>query len=105
RPLVEAGLRESIADSYHSLGLYLEAQTQLERAIELRKKAQGPAHPETLKDLKALLELYGNAYFGLPKSEALLKEIVDIENQGLGKADPESLKNTDRLVGLYLSEG
>jgi len=105
RPLVEAGLRESIAGSFLSLGLYLEAQTQLERAIELRKRAQGPAHPETLKDLKALLELNGNANFGLPKYEALLKEIVDIENQGLVKADPKSLNNTDRLVNLYLTEG
>ena len=102
RPVVEAALRETIADSYISLGVYGEAQSQLERAIELRKRAQGPLHRDTLKPLKALLELGRHALFGPPQFEELLKEIVDIENHTLGKEDSETLKNTSALAGLYL---
>jgi len=105
RPLVEAGLRESISDSYYSLGVYAEAQSQLERAVELRRRAQGRAHPDTLKALRALLQLNAQALFlTQPELEALLKKIVDIENQTLGKEDPEALKNTDSLAGLYLRD-
>lgn len=104
-PLVEAGLREGIAATYHSLGVYGEAQSQLERAVELRRRAQGQAHPDTLKALKALLDLGAQANLSRDKYEALLKEVLDIENQTLGKEDPETLKDTRRLAGVYLSYG
>jgi hypothetical protein len=39
QPLVEASIRNTIGDTYRDLGLYPEAQRQMERALELRRRA------------------------------------------------------------------
>jgi tetratricopeptide (TPR) repeat protein len=104
QPLAEAELREAIAASYLSLGLYTEGQSHLKRAVELHRRTQGPAHPDTLKALKALLELSRRALFSVSQVEALQKEIVDIESQALGKEHPETLTSMESLARLYLSD-
>ena len=48
QPLVEASIRETIGNTYRDLGLYPEAQQQLEGALHLRQRAQGVRHRDTL---------------------------------------------------------
>ncbi len=43
QPLIEAEIRQTIGKSYDNLGLYAEAQAQIERAVALRRKALGGA--------------------------------------------------------------
>ena len=38
QPLVEASIRQTIGKTYEDLGLYPEAQQQLERALDLRRR-------------------------------------------------------------------
>ena len=38
QPLVEAAIRQTIGDTYESLGDYAAGRPHLERALELRKK-------------------------------------------------------------------
>jgi non-specific serine/threonine protein kinase/serine/threonine-protein kinase len=85
RPSVEAKLREFIGVSYRSIGLFAEAQSQFERAVELYRREHGRAHPDSVKALKALLEVARRGVFSGAYVEALQQEIVDIEIQTLGK--------------------
>jgi tetratricopeptide (TPR) repeat protein len=105
-PLVEAELREAIARSYLSLGLFVEGQSQLERAVELRRRIQGQASPDTLKDLKTLMERVG-AYGNLSNSyvESLRTEIVEIENHLLGKEATTTLADEASLANTYFHRG
>src|SRR5262249_6677830 len=48
QPEVEASIRHTIGVAYRDLSLFAEAQTQLERALDLRRRALGSEHAETL---------------------------------------------------------
>ena len=58
QPLVEASIRETIGGTYEDLGLYPEAQAQMERALELRRRVLGDEHADTL----SVMSLLGNLY-------------------------------------------
>ncbi len=62
QPAVEASIRGTMGRTYRDLGLYPEAQVQLQRALDLRQRVQGADHPETLTaitELTNLLQLQG----------------------------------------------
>ena len=54
QPEVEAAIRGTIGQTYEDLGLYPEAQSQLERALDLQRRALGAKNPETLKTMSRL---------------------------------------------------
>jgi hypothetical protein len=54
-PLVEAAIRHTVGNTYKDLGLYAEAQRQLERALELRNRALGANHSDTLGAMHTIL--------------------------------------------------
>ena len=45
QPLVEASVRLTIGSTYMELGQYPQAQRELERAVDLRRRFLGEAHP------------------------------------------------------------
>ena len=47
QPLLEASIRETIGTTQEDLGLYPEAISQLERALELRRRMLGDEHVDT----------------------------------------------------------
>ncbi len=51
RPLVEASIRLTIGETYQQLGLFKEANPQLQLAYELRRRELGDEAPETLTAL------------------------------------------------------
>ncbi len=76
QPLVEASIRQTIGNTYLDLGIYPEAQKQIERAVELRRRLLGENHPDTLASLKTLGVLYrhqGKA----AQAEALLTKVLE----------------------------
>jgi hypothetical protein len=58
QPLVEASIRQTISTTYSDLGLYSDAQRQMERPFELRRRVLGEGHPDTLGTLDSVAELY-----------------------------------------------
>ncbi|HYM07628.1 MAG TPA: serine/threonine-protein kinase [Terriglobales bacterium] len=58
QPAVEASIRHTIGRTYMELGLFAEAQAQLERAVELRRRVLGPEHADTLSSMNDLAWLY-----------------------------------------------
>ena len=85
QPEVEAAIRYTIAITYQDLGLFPEAQQQMERALELRRRALGGAHPDTLRSLASLGEIAvirGN----YSKAEASFNTVLQLRKPG---AHPE----------------
>jgi tetratricopeptide (TPR) repeat protein len=75
QPLVEASIRETIGVTYRDLGLYHEAEQQVERALELRRGVLGEKHPDTLNSMDDLAALY--RYLGkYAQAEPLYTKVV-----------------------------
>ncbi|MGE0481056.1 MAG: tetratricopeptide repeat protein [Phycisphaerae bacterium] len=49
KPLVEAEIRETLADTYAALTEYAPAEHHLTRALDIRRSAQGEHHPQVLQ--------------------------------------------------------
>ncbi len=104
QPEVEASIRATIGQAYQELGLYSEAQVQLERALELQRRTLGPNDRTTLRTLSRLAStatLKGQ----FPQAESLLSEVVDIQRRALGPTDRETLGSMSTLALVYYYEG
>jgi non-specific serine/threonine protein kinase/serine/threonine-protein kinase len=104
QPLVEAGIRETIGNAYVDIGLFPEAQRQLERTLELRRRAQGEAHPETLNVINNLGTAY-NYHGNYDKAEALLNRALEIERRTIGKEHATTLTTMNDLAQAYVRLG
>src|SRR6202041_1972090 len=57
KPLVEAGIRDTVGESYAALGLYPEAKQQYQREYELRRGPLGEKNRDTLDALNSIAVL------------------------------------------------
>ena len=104
QPLVEASIRQTLAETYEALGLYPEAQQQVERALELRRRERGENDPDTLKTAYTLAWLYfdqGN----YKQAEDLYTRVVDKQRHILGTAHPDTLASMSDLGIVYQNLG
>ncbi len=103
QPLVEASIRQTIGNTYLDLGIYPEAQKQIERAIELRRRLLGEEHPDTLASLQTLGVLYrhqGKA----AQAESLLNKILGTQRRVLGENHPDTLESAHELGLAYYDQ-
>jgi eukaryotic-like serine/threonine-protein kinase len=104
RPLVEAAIRQIIGNSYLDMGLYPKALEQLERTVEIRRRALGDEHPDTLQSMNNLSVLYlqqGEA----PRAEPLLARLLEVRRRVLGEDNPDTLVSMNNLAASYRIEG
>jgi serine/threonine protein kinase/tetratricopeptide (TPR) repeat protein len=104
QPDLEAAIRDTIGQTYYDLGLYPEAQTQLERALELHRRAVGAENPRTLNTLMLL----GNAAEKrgrFPEAESLLLQTVAIQRRVLGSEHRDTLASMGNLAVVYYRLG
>ena len=104
QPEVEAAIRDTIGQTYQDLGLYPEARTQLERALELHRRVLGPENPETLKTMRRLgrtAELQGQ----YPEAEAILVQALEKQRRVLGPEHRDTLGSMNNLGLVYYREG
>ena len=100
QPLVEAAIRQTIANTYRDLGMYPEAQPHLERAIELRAKVQGDEHPDTLSAMRDLAEIY--VFQGrFAPAQILHAKVLAIRRRVLGEKHPATLDSMINLAEAY----
>lgn len=99
QPLVEASLRQTIGSAYSDLGLFQEAQVQIQRALDLRRGVLGPEHPDTVSSMYALGDLDARAGRYGP-AEALLNQVLEIRRRLRGDRDPDTLAAMGTLAGL-----
>ncbi|HKE29350.1 MAG TPA: tetratricopeptide repeat protein [Bryobacteraceae bacterium] len=104
QPLVEASIRQTVGNAYMRLGLFPEAQSHLQRAVELRQRALGEYHPETLKAINALAMLYlrQGKY---TDNEALSTRILEMRRHELCEEHRDTLDAMDMLGEIYSLQG
>ncbi len=105
-PLVEAGVRTTIGDTFVALGRYEEAVPVLRRTLELRKANYPEGSLEIAQSLDRLadpLSLLSN----LKEAEQLLRESLEMRRRALPANDPSvgtamnNLAQTLQLQGAY----
>jgi len=104
QPLVEAAIRQTIANTFKDLGLYPDAQPHLERAVELRTKVQGQEHQDTLTAMSDLADLYldqGKFAAAL----ALHTKVLQSRRRILGVEHPATLMSLGRVATVYEKQG
>jgi eukaryotic-like serine/threonine-protein kinase len=104
QPEVEAAIRDTMGQTYMDLGLYPEARTQAERALDLHRRALGAKNPKTLKAMSRLAVI-ARRQGKYPEAEALLSQSLAIQRPALGPEHPDTLLSMNALANLYGAEG
>jgi len=104
QPEVEAAIRDTIGRTYIDLGLYAEAKTQLERALELHRRTLGAENQKTLATARGL------GYLAIrqgkqAEAETLLTDTLAIQRRVLGPENSETLATMLSLDAVYAQEG
>jgi tetratricopeptide (TPR) repeat protein len=97
QPEVELGLRETLAQTYESLGDFTAEEPQLERAIELGLRLRGPEDERTLADMglrAQLLARTGRAEAG----RKLLEDVIKVKKRVFGADAVPTLQSSVDLV-------
>jgi non-specific serine/threonine protein kinase/serine/threonine-protein kinase len=104
QPLVEASIRMTIGSTYRQLGLYADAEQQLQSALELRRRVLGEHHPDTIASMDDLGDVYGiRAKYA--EAERILVTALDAGRNVLGEEHPLVLDTMDTLGMTYWREG
>jgi eukaryotic-like serine/threonine-protein kinase len=101
QPLVEASTRETIGNAYLDLGLYPDAQQQMERAFELRQRVLGEEHADSLRAMNSLASLY-LIQARYTQAEPLFTRALRIRLRVRGLEHPDTLATMSDLASLYL---
>ncbi len=104
QPLVDAQLRQVLADRYRDLGLYDAALPLQERALATRRRVLGEEHSDTLlsiSHLGTLLTRQGR----LSDAEPYLREALEKRRRLLGEEHPDTLTSINNLGFLLMAQG
>jgi serine/threonine protein kinase len=104
QPEVEAAIRDTIGQTYMDLGLFPEATSQFQRAVELYRQALGVENEKTLRTVGRL----ANATMSqgkYPEAEALFSHNLEIERRVFGPDHSATLYSLHGLASVYDSEG
>src|SRR5262245_23311411 len=92
------------ARQYLDQGKYDEAEPLLKRALAIRERALGPAHPDTATSLNNLAELYRiQGKYGA--AEPLYQRSLAIRVKALGASHPDTASSLNNLALHYDSQG
>jgi serine/threonine protein kinase/Tfp pilus assembly protein PilF len=103
-PEVEAAIRDTIGQTYLDLGIYPEARKQLELALALHQRVEGPNDPKTLNTtmrLGSLAERQGK----YAEAERLETTTAEAMRRVLGPDHPDTLKAMAVLGNVYIAQG
>jgi tetratricopeptide (TPR) repeat protein/tRNA A-37 threonylcarbamoyl transferase component Bud32 len=104
QPEVEASIRYTMGRTYLDLGLYPEARTQFDRALDLDRRVLGSENAATLRTLSRVghTALRQNRY---PEAEASLSQALTTQRRVLGAEHPDSLYSAANLAEVYYETG
>jgi eukaryotic-like serine/threonine-protein kinase len=95
-PELQAKMMYTMGNTYFGLGLYAEARSLFQRALEIQRNTLGLGNSATLhtmNDLAAVFEVEGR----LAEAEGLDREVLKIRRRELGSDHPDTVTS---LVGL-----
>ncbi|MGI8744928.1 MAG: tetratricopeptide repeat protein [Bryobacteraceae bacterium] len=105
QPAVEASIRQTIGDTYLDWGLGHEAELQIRRVIELRRRALGERHPDTLTAIERLGMIYNRAHGDYAEAERLLERVVNERRSLQGEHHLDTLRSIGNLAVIYINRG
>ena len=103
-PELQARLMYTMGNVYLSLGLDSRAQSLLEHAMDIQRRALGPNQPETLETAMSLgraLRFQGR----YPDAEKLDRQTLEIQRRVLGPQHPDTVGSISNLAATLFSEG
>jgi serine/threonine protein kinase/Tfp pilus assembly protein PilF len=104
QPGVEAAVRDTIGHTYVDLGLYPEAQQQLERALDLHRRELGAEDPKTLKTMSRLgYVAYRQGRY--ERAEALYSQALEVQRRVLAPEHPDMLYSMNGLANVRRDQG
>ena len=83
QPLVEATVRETIADAYVGLARYSKAERHASAALALRREYQGDRHPDCARSMNLLARVQ-KALGNPARAEHLYRDALEIQRAALG---------------------
>jgi eukaryotic-like serine/threonine-protein kinase len=104
QPVVEASIRQTIGEAYGDLGLYPEAQRQLEHALELRQRALGDRHRDTMGTMKTLAGVY-QSQGKYAQAGTLYVQLLELQRRVLGDENADTVSTMNDLGTLYRYQG
>ena len=104
KPTVEAYIRDSLGTTYRYLGEPSLTVRQHERALELRKAALGPDHPDTLASQNNLAQAYTGAA-RLDLAIPLLEQTLKARAAKLGADHRDTLATRNHLASAHSDAG
>lgn len=104
QPQIEAAIRMTIGNTYSKLGDYPAAQSQLERALEIRRRILGEEHPDTLVSMNNLAGLFRDQR-EYARAEPLLETTLEVNRRIRGEEHPDTLLSMNNLALLYRDQG
>jgi len=104
QPLVQAGLRETIGQTYLSLGLLDEAEVQLRRALEQRLALLGPRHHNVASSQLAVANLL-YARQSLDEAESHLRSALATFREVDGERSAVVATTLNSLGAVLVSQG
>jgi eukaryotic-like serine/threonine-protein kinase len=102
-PEVEAAIRDTIGQTYLDLGIYPEARKQLELALALHQRVEGPNNPRTLNTtirLGSVAERQGK----YAEAETLETTTAEAMRRVLGPDHPDTLNAMAVLGNVYIAQ-
>ena len=104
QPIIDASLRQVLADRYVRMGLYDAALVQQSKALEIRRRVLGNSHPDTMMSVNNFGELYWYQD-KLELAAPYLREALTQRRRILGETHPETLKSIVNVGSLLLGQG
>ena len=103
-PELQSQMMYTMGWTYGGLGLQSRAQSLFERALEIQRRALGPANPDTLRTEIALAATLANEGHDA-EAEKLFRETLEIQRRVLGPEHPATLFTLADLASTLESEG
>ena len=97
QPRIEAAIRQTIGDTYWTMGDFPAAQPHLERCLAICRRVLGEKHPDTLFAVNNLAGLYvAQGQYAL--AEPLFVQTLDVRRRVLGEEHPNTLLSMSNLA-------
>src|SRR5438128_11381688 len=102
-PEVQAQMMHVMGGVYDNLGLYPQAQSLFTDALQIRRAALGPEHPDTLRSMSRLSgALREQGHY--PEAEKLQRDTLDVQRRVLGPEHSDTLLSMSYLASILYSE-
>ena len=104
QPEIQGRLMATIGDVYSSLGLYAQAESTLERSLQIRRQLLGGDSPDTLASANKLGVVFATQQ-KLAQAEPLFRETLELRRRVLGPDHSDTLASTNNMAGLLMLRG